>query len=103
MYFCIVPVVCIAADESQIRDGALLYKQFQCHICHGEGGSQPAEEGYPIVARQNKSYIIRQLIDIRDGVRDNGQTRLMRPLMASMTDAEAAAIAEYLGTAGNET
>jgi cytochrome c553 len=100
---CLAPVACIAADESQIPDGAILYKQFQCHICHGEDGTRPAEEGYPIVAGQKKSYVIRQLIDIRDGVRDNGQTRLMRPLTASMTNAEAAAIAEYLSTSGDET
>lgn len=101
--FYLAPVACIAANESQTPDGALLYKQFQCHICHGEGGTRPAEEGYPIVAGQKKSYLIRQLIDIRDGVRDNGRSRLMRPLTALMTDAEAAAIAEYLSTSGDET
>jgi cytochrome c len=99
--FYLAPVTCIAAVE--FPDGALLYKQYQCHICHGESGTQPAEEGYPIVAGQKKSYVIRQLIDIRDGVRDNGQSRLMRPLTASMTDSEAAAIAEYLSTSGDET
>ena len=90
-------------DDTLKRAGALLYKQFQCQLCHGEGGARPVEDGYPIVAGQNKSYAVRQLIDIRDGVRDNGQTRLMRPLMESMTDAEAAAIAEYLYTSGDES
>ena len=96
----LVPVTCMAADETQRPNGALLYRQFQCHICHGEGGALPAEEGYPVIAGQNRTYLTRQLIDIRDGIRDNGQTRLMRPLMTSMTDADAAAIARYLSDPG---
>ena len=102
LLFLLIPVVCMAAEESQSPNGAILYKQFQCHICHGEGGRRSVEEGYPVIAGQNKNYLIRQLIDIRDGVRDNGQTRLMRPLIADMTDADAAAIADYLFISGDK-
>ena len=96
----LAPVTFMTADETQRPNGALLYRQFQCHVCHGEGGALPVEEGYPVITGQNRTYLTRQLIDIRDGIRDNGQTRLMRPLMTSMTDADAAAIARYLSDPG---
>ena len=83
--------------------GELLYKKFQCHICHGEDAASPERMAYPVIARQNKSYLIQQLIDIRDGVRDNGQTRLMRPVVQSLTDVEVEAIAHYLSTMDDQS
>lgn len=81
---------------NEITDGELLYKKFQCHICHGEFGKQSAQDGFPIIAGQNKKYLIRQVIDIRDRVRDNGKTDLMRPLILQIQNSEIESISEFL-------
>ena len=77
-------------------DGKKLYTQYQCHICHGEHGEHPARGGYPIIAGQDRIYLVQQILDIRDGVRDNAQTDLMRPMVKSISNEEAEAIAAYL-------
>lgn len=78
------------------RDGKKLYTQYQCHICHGEHGKQPARGGYPVIAGQDRIYLVQQILDIRDGVRDNAQSGLMRPMVKSISEEEAGAIAAYL-------
>ncbi|MEH6466367.1 MAG: c-type cytochrome [Porticoccus sp.] len=76
--------------------GKELYREYQCQICHGAKGATPAQKGYPRIAGQEPSYLYRQLIDIRDGVRENGRSIVMRPLMQNLSDQELEAIAEYL-------
>lgn len=84
------------AISNEITYGEQLYKQFQCHICHGESGKQPAQDGFPVIAGQNKAYLIRQIIDIRDRVRDNGKTDLMRPLIVKIKESEIELISAFL-------
>ncbi len=87
-----------SAFGEEALDGEALYTKHQCHICHGEQGRHPTVRGYPIVAGQDSRYLIRQITDIRDGVRDNGQTNLMRPMMKPVSNKEIVAIAKYLST-----
>lgn len=77
-------------------DGETLYAQKGCSACHGAGGSQPIAPLYPLLAGQNKEYLVRQMRDIKSGERDNGQSPVMQATMASVSDAELVAIAEYL-------
>jgi cytochrome c len=89
-------IIVMGTVGAEALDGEALYIKHQCHICHGEQGRHPTVSGYPIVAGQDRRYLIRQITDIRDGVRDNGQTNLMRPLVKLVTDTEIIAIAKYL-------
>lgn len=81
---------------AELLDGKKLYTQYQCQICHGGRGEQPARGGYPVIAGQDKIYLVQQILDIRDGVRDNSQSDLMRPMVKSVSNEEAEAIAVYL-------
>ena len=82
------------ADET--LDGAALYLKYNCHICHGDRGAGGVRDGYPMIAGQDRRYLIQQTLDIRDGARENGQTKLMRPLVKYLGDPEIEAIATYL-------
>jgi len=77
-------------------DGIELYSQRFCIGCHGPGGDSPSSPFYPVLAGQNKDYLIRQFKDIRSGRRSNGATAAMRALVQNVTDQEIAAIADYL-------
>lgn len=77
-------------------DGGQLYKERACDSCHGEFGSQPIAPEYPLLAGQSATYLLRQMIDIRDGQRTNGQSATMREQVMEVTDEEFATIAEWL-------
>jgi cytochrome c553 len=79
-----------------LTPGEVLYKQHNCQVCHGESGRGGIRVGYPIISGQDTRYLIRQITDIRDGVRDNGQTKVMRPLVELLDDQEIEEIATYL-------
>jgi cytochrome c len=85
-----------AQTTSRPLDGKALYRKHKCPICHGPSGNKAIRDGYPLLAGQNKTYLVEQTIDIRDGVRDNGQTKLMRPLILRLTRPEIEKIADYL-------
>lgn len=77
-------------------EGAVLFKTQGCPACHGEDGSHPVIPDYPVVAGQNAPYLLRQMLDIRDGRRTNGLSQTMRAAVANVTDDQFAAIAAWL-------
>jgi cytochrome c len=84
------------AGPALAADGAALYKARTCDSCHGENGGRPVTPDYPSLAGQNAKYLLRQMIDIRDGHRSNGLSATMRPVVVGVPDEELAAIAEWL-------
>lgn len=92
----IVANVIAASVSNAASSGEELYREYQCQICHGSKGATPAQKGYPRIAGQEPSYLYRQLIDIRDGVRENGRSGVMRPLVQDLSDQALEDIAEYL-------
>ena len=78
--------------------GAELYKEKICHTCHGQDGTHPITQDYPVLAGQPVSYLLRQMKDIRDGRRTNGLSDTMRAAVAGVTDEEFAVIAEWLAS-----
>jgi cytochrome c len=92
-----LPVVSAAISQETIG-GAALYRNYNCGICHGEDGRGGIRSGYPAISGQDKLYLMQQIADIRDGVRENGQSKLMRPLVRQLSDSEIEAIADYLNT-----
>ena len=51
---------------------------------------------YPKIAGQGAVYVKQQMMDIKSGKRNNGQTAAMKGIMASVSDEETAAIADYI-------
>jgi len=84
--------------SAEALDGEALYKKHRCTICHGVDGRSPTREGYPAVAGQNRLYLVNQILDIRDGIRTNGRSNLMRPLIKTLRREEIQAIAEFLSS-----
>jgi len=84
--------------DDQVRNGKALYIEHKCQICHGYNGCAPVGDGYPIIAGQNPTYFVRQVLDIGEGVRDNGQSKLMRPMVKPLTRSDVDTIALYLST-----
>ena len=87
-----------ATTADDPRNGAELYRKYNCQICHGEQGRGQVRAGYPVIAGQDKSYLIQQITDIRDGTRENGRAKLMRTLVRDIGDDEIESIAAYLST-----
>ena len=77
-------------------DGAALYTAKGCGACHGADAKTPIMPLYPKIAGQSKEYATQQMNDIKTGARSNGQSVAMKGIMASVSDEETAAIAEYI-------
>ena len=69
--------------------GAKLYKT-DCENCHGANGEGSEKKFYPRVQGQHYKYLLRQAIDIRDGVRRNANPEMVKAIKDySNTDVEA--------------
>lgn len=79
-------------------DGAATYTAKGCAACHGADGKTPIMPLYPKITGQSKEYTVQQLNDIKSGARSNGQSVVMKGIMAAVTDAEIEILAEYLST-----
>ena len=80
------------------EDGAALFKSKTCFSCHGQDAKTPIMPTYPKLAGQNAQYLYNQMMDIKSGARNNGQTAAMKGIMAMVTPEEAKAIADWLST-----
>jgi cytochrome c len=87
-----------ARAEGTVADGAALYQQRICHTCHGADGNTPLLPMYPKIAGQNAEYALQQMLDIKNGVRTNGQSAAMRAVMQIVSEEELKVLAEYLAT-----
>jgi cytochrome c len=88
--------ICVA--DAVANQGADLYKEKICHTCHGEDGTHPITQDYPVIAGQPVKYLVQQMRDIRDGRRNNGLSAAMRVSVSNMTDEEFEVIAEWLAS-----
>jgi len=87
-----------SAYETTNIDGMETYANRHCIDCHGSGGKHPVQPVYPVLAGQNKQYLMRQFKDIKDGIRNNSLTAMMRAIVQDVTDAEIEVIADYLSS-----
>lgn len=90
----LLPLGCAAEP----LDGAMVYAAKTCFTCHGPDGNAPSLAGYPRIGGQDADYAYAQMVDIKSGVRDNGQSVAMRPVMNVVNEAEMRAIAVWLAT-----
>ena len=77
-------------------DGEALYASKGCLACHGADGKSPIAPAYPKVVGQSKEYTEQQMKDIKSGARSNGQSAVMKGIMAAVSDEEITALSEYL-------
>jgi cytochrome c553 len=66
-----------------------------CAECHGSAGEGDAGRFYPRVQGQHYRYLLRELVEIRDGVRRNADPR-MAEVVRPRSDAELDALADYM-------
>ncbi|MBI2812819.1 MAG: c-type cytochrome [Opitutae bacterium] len=67
-----------------------------CISCHG-----PDLKGLgdiPRLAGRSPSFLMRQLVDLRNGVRTGATSELMKPVIANLTDADLVSIVAYLAS-----
>ncbi len=91
-----------ARDRALVEKGRALYRGGDaarglpaCAGCHSPNGAGiPAQ--YPRLAGQHPDYTIAQLKAFRAGERANDNASMMRTVASKLTDAEMAALAEFL-------
>ena len=86
----------VSTQSAIAADGEALYTEKLCVTCHGVEGKAPITPLYPKVNGQSKEYTVSQIKMIKDGTRAGGLTAAMKAMIATLTDEEATAIAEYL-------
>ncbi|WP_457675605.1 c-type cytochrome [Thiolapillus sp.] len=85
-----------AAPAAPADPGAAAYQAKGCGGCHGADGKTTPMGTYPKIAGQSAVYLLAQMKDIKSGTRANGQTAIMKPIIAGVSDEEMKAIAEWL-------
>jgi cytochrome c553 len=81
-------------SEDQVKAAKKLYKK-KCRSCHGKGALKPLKN-YPILAGQNKAYIIAQVNDVKNKIRKNRKIKSMYPMVKKLTDEQIDLLASYL-------
>lgn len=84
------------SSASFAADGKELYNTKGCTACHGEDAKTPMTPLYAKLAGQSKEYLVQQMKDIKSGARNNGQSVVMKGIMAAVSDEEITALAEYI-------
>jgi cytochrome c553 len=90
-FFAYVPPGSIKRGEALVTKGA--GKTTQCGACHGADlkGLGPV----PGIAGRSPSYLVRQMYDMQQGVRNGTWTQLMKPVVANLREEDLIDIAAY--------
>lgn len=83
------------ADANQkIAEGKAVYLE-KCKVCHGADGAGDKDQFYPVIAGQHYQYLVRQLIEIRDGLRRNSDPDMVKALKR-FSDNDRVAVSAYM-------
>ncbi len=90
-----------AADQVELgekiyRGGNLASGVSACAACHAPNGVGNPAANFPAVAGQHAPYVEKALKDFRGAMRVNDSAKMMQAIAAKMTDAEIAAVAQYI-------
>ncbi len=92
-------------DADKAAAGRALYKGGDlpkgipaCQSCHGPNGSGVAGVGYPQLGGQHASYTLAQLKAFKNGSRSNDDKKLMRDIVAKLSDDDLEALANYIAS-----
>jgi len=86
----------VALGEKIYRAGNLDTGVAACMACHGPTGIGNAPANFPRISGQHAAYLEKSLKDFRAGARSNDVGSMMRGVAAKLTDAEIAAVAQYV-------
>lgn len=89
------PIGSVARGEELATTGAG-GRTIACNICHGEGLKGLGE--VPAIAGSSPIYTVRQLNDIKTGVRNGPMAALMQATVANLTEEDIVALAAYLAS-----
>jgi len=89
-----------------VKKGEALVARGQCAACHGRnlGGNAPGaphtSQGplAPPLAGRSPSYVVRQLFDLRSGVRRGTMSGFMVPVLADLSAADMLSISAYVAS-----
>lgn len=102
-YFAAQKVSVGSAAEDQVVLGETLYRAGNaasgvaaCAACHGPTGSGNPLAKFPSLSGQHADYTALQLKNFRAGARANDAGSMMRGVAKKMSDAEIAAVAQYI-------
>ncbi|MEM7253198.1 MAG: c-type cytochrome [Pseudomonadota bacterium] len=92
----ILSVIALFASPAMAGDPAAgKSKSGLCVACHGTDGNS-ANPDWPKLAGQHADYIVKQTMAIKNGV--GRQNALMAPMVAALSDSDAADIAAYFSS-----
>jgi cytochrome c len=94
----ILAALVVASPPALAADGATLYQTKTCWSCHGKDGKKTILPDYPKIAGQNVKYAEKQMLDIKSGVRANGNSAAMKGVMELVSEDEIKILADYLST-----
>jgi cytochrome c553 len=86
----------VVAGEKIYRGGNSDTGVAACMACHGPAGSGNSPAKFPALAGQHATYVEKALKDFRSGARVNDANKMMQGVAERMTDAEIAAVAQYI-------
>lgn len=102
-YFATQSVEFGKADPGSIERGERLFRGGDpdrgvpaCMSCHGPAGRGNAPAAFPLLAGQHPAYTAKQLEAYRSGERTTDPNAMMRDVAQRLSDADIAALAEYL-------
>ncbi|MDK9695297.1 MAG: c-type cytochrome [Siculibacillus sp.] len=84
-----------APDEARLAQGKEAYVKGGCVTCHGAEGLKPLV-GHPYLGGMKRDYLVLQMTEIRDGVRQSAKLKTMLPFAKKLDEAKIAVIADYL-------
>jgi len=76
-------------------DGATIFKK--CAACHGSNGEKVALGKSKVIKELSKDEIVTALKGFKDGTYGGSMKALMKGQIASLSDADIEAVAEYIG------
>lgn len=93
-FACVLAIV--AASTLMAADGAALYKK--CAACHGAKAEKKALNKSQIIQGWSKDKLVASLKGYKDGSYGGAMKALMKGQIASYSDADIEAVAEYITT-----
>lgn len=86
----------VVAGGKIYRGGIMASGVAACSGCHGPTGAGNTAAKFPKIAGQHTKYLVKQLKAFRSGTRTNDTGKMMRNVVAKMSDSEIEAVAEYV-------
>ena len=88
--------VALLWGQAVAADGSKLYAEKTCVGLPRQGRQETVDAGLPEVAGQNVKYAEKQMQDIKNGARANGNSAAMKGVMDLVSDEEIKDIAAYV-------